>query len=61
LLGTLKGIVVAIVVSMIGLASQTAHPCMSIIGRKRGDRELPRDAGSGRRSASGCLRIRDAS
>ncbi len=34
--GTLKGIVVAIVVSMIGLASQTAHPRVSIIGRKRG-------------------------
>jgi MFS superfamily sulfate permease-like transporter len=36
LLGTLKGIVVAIIVSMIGLASQTAHPRVSIIGRKRG-------------------------
>jgi SulP family sulfate permease len=34
--GTLKGIVVAIIVSMIGLASQTAHPRISIIGRKRG-------------------------
>ncbi len=36
LLGTLKGIVVAIVVSMIALASQTAHPRVSVIGRKRG-------------------------
>jgi sulfate permease, SulP family len=36
LLGTLKGIVVAIVVSMIALASQTAHPRVSAIGRKRG-------------------------
>ena len=36
LLGTLKGIIVAIIVSMIGLASQTAHPRVSIIGRKRG-------------------------
>ena len=36
LFGTLKGIVVAIIVSMIGLASQTAHPRISIIGRKRG-------------------------
>jgi high affinity sulfate transporter 1 len=36
LLGTLKGIVVAIIVSMIGLASQTAHPRISVIGRKRG-------------------------
>jgi high affinity sulfate transporter 1 len=35
-LGTLKGIVVAIIVSMIGLASQTARPRVSIIGRKRG-------------------------
>ena len=34
--GTLKGIVVAIIVSMIGLASQTAHPRLSIIGRMRG-------------------------
>jgi SulP family sulfate permease len=36
LLGTLQGIVVAIIVSMIGLASQTAHPRVSVIGRKRG-------------------------
>jgi sulfate permease, SulP family len=36
LLGTLKGIVVAIVVSMIALASQTARPRVSVIGRKRG-------------------------
>jgi sulfate permease, SulP family len=34
--GTLKGIVVAIVASMIGLASQTAQPRVSVIGRKRG-------------------------
>ena len=34
--GTLKGIVVAIVVSMIGLASQTAYPRVHVIGRKRG-------------------------
>jgi SulP family sulfate permease len=34
--GTLKGIVVAIVVSMIGLASQVAHPRVYVIGRKRG-------------------------
>jgi high affinity sulfate transporter 1 len=34
--GTLKGIVVAILLSMIGLASQTAHPRVSVIGRKRG-------------------------
>jgi SulP family sulfate permease len=36
LFGTLEGIVVAIVVSMIGLASQTAHPRVSVIGRKPG-------------------------
>jgi MFS superfamily sulfate permease-like transporter len=36
LLGTLKGIVVAIVVSMIGLASQVADPRVYVIGRKRG-------------------------
>jgi high affinity sulfate transporter 1 len=34
--GTLKGIVVAIIVSMIGLAGQTAHPRVYVIGRKRG-------------------------
>ncbi|WP_448875068.1 SulP family inorganic anion transporter [Desulfobulbus propionicus] len=34
--GTLKGIVVAIVLSLIGLASQTARPRVSVVGRKRG-------------------------
>jgi SulP family sulfate permease len=34
--GTLKGIMVAIVVSMIGLSSQAAHPRVYVIGRKRG-------------------------
>lgn len=38
--GTLKGIVVAIIVSMIGLASQTAHPIVAVVGRKRGTDEL---------------------
>jgi high affinity sulfate transporter 1 len=33
--GTLQGIVVAIVVSLIGLSSQTAHPRVSVIARKR--------------------------
>ena len=37
LLGTLKGIVVAIIVSMIGLASQSARPRVYVIGRKRGE------------------------
>ncbi len=36
LFGTLKGIVVAIVLSLIGLSSQTAQPRVSVIGRKRG-------------------------
>src|SRR5688572_2047143 len=34
--GTLRGIVVAIIVSMIALATQTAHPRVHVIGRKRG-------------------------
>ena len=34
--GTLQGIVIAIVVSLIGLASQAAHPRVSVIARKRG-------------------------
>jgi sulfate permease, SulP family len=34
--GTLKGIAVAIIVSMIALASQTAAPRVSVVGRKRG-------------------------
>jgi anti-anti-sigma factor len=35
LLGTLNGIVVAIVASMVGLASQVAFPRVDVIGRKR--------------------------
>jgi high affinity sulfate transporter 1 len=38
--GTLQGIVVAIILSLIGLASQTAHPRVSVIGRKRGTNVL---------------------
>jgi MFS superfamily sulfate permease-like transporter len=34
--GTLKGIVVAIIASLIGLSSQSAYPRVSVIGRKRG-------------------------
>jgi SulP family sulfate permease len=34
--GTLRGIVVAIIASLIGLASQVAYPRVSVIGRKRG-------------------------
>lgn len=36
LFGTLKGIIVAIVLSMIGLMSQAAFPRVYVIGRKRG-------------------------
>ena len=36
LLGTLRGIVAAVILSGIALASQTAHPRLSIIGKKRG-------------------------
>jgi anti-anti-sigma factor len=34
--GTLKGIVAAIILSLIGLSSQAAHPKIHVIGRKRG-------------------------
>jgi high affinity sulfate transporter 1 len=34
--GTLQGIVIAIIISLIGLASQTAYPPVHVIGRKRG-------------------------
>ena len=34
--GTLQGIVIAIIISLIGLASQTAYPPVYVIGRKRG-------------------------
>jgi MFS superfamily sulfate permease-like transporter len=44
-LGTLKGIVVAIILSLIGLASQTANPRVSVIGRKRGDQRRIRPSG----------------
>lgn len=36
LFGTLKGIAAAIILSLIGLSSQTAQPRVSVIGRKRG-------------------------
>ena len=36
LLGTLQGIVVAIIVSLLALASQTAHPPVYVIARKPG-------------------------
>ncbi len=35
--GTLQGIIVAIVLSLLGLASQAAHPRIHVIGRKRGE------------------------
>ena len=34
--GTLKGIVVAIILSLVGLAGQAAYPRVHVIGRKRG-------------------------
>jgi len=34
--GTLQGIVIAIIISLIGLSSQTANPRVHVIGRKRG-------------------------
>ena len=34
--GTLQGIIIAIIVSLIGLSSQTANPQVHVIGRKRG-------------------------
>ncbi|MFQ2099941.1 SulP family inorganic anion transporter [Aeromonas sanarellii] len=37
LFGTLEGIVVAILASLLGLASQTAHPRVYVIGRKPGE------------------------
>jgi high affinity sulfate transporter 1 len=40
--GTLQGIVVAIVVSLIGLASQAANPRVYVIGRKRGTADVLR-------------------
>ena len=36
LLGTLNGILVAVIASLLGLAQQTYNPAVSIIGRKRG-------------------------
>lgn len=36
LFGTLQGIVIAIIVSLVGLSSQSAHPHVYVIGRKRG-------------------------
>ena len=36
-LGTLQGILVAIILSLLGLSSQAAHPRVYVIGRKRGE------------------------
>jgi high affinity sulfate transporter 1 len=40
--GTLQGIVVAIIVSLIGLSSQAANPRVHVIGRKRGSVDVLR-------------------
>jgi len=45
--GTLQGIVVAIIVSLIGLSSQVAHPRVYVIGRKRGTEDVLRPLTSG--------------
>jgi high affinity sulfate transporter 1 len=37
LFGTLQGILIAIILSLVGLASQTANPDVHVIGRKRGE------------------------
>jgi MFS superfamily sulfate permease-like transporter len=37
LFGTLQGILVAIILSLLGLAGQAAHPRVHVIGRKRGE------------------------
>jgi high affinity sulfate transporter 1 len=37
LFGTLQGILVAIILSLLGLASQAAHPRVHVVGRKRGE------------------------
>ena len=35
--GTLQGMVIAIILSLLGLAHQAAHPNVDVIGRKRGE------------------------
>ena len=50
LLGTLKGILVAIIVSLVALAQQVADPPVYVLGRKRGTNVFrPRLAGASRR------------
>ena len=44
--GTLQGIVVAIIVSLIGLSSQVANPRVYVIGRKRGTDDVLRPVSS---------------
>ena len=48
LLGTLKGIVVAIIVSVVALASQVASPPVYVLGRKRGTNVFGRFRGARR-------------
>ncbi len=60
LLGTLKGIAVAIIVSLVALAYQTAHPRLYVLGRKPGtNRFRPRsDAHPEDESLPGLLLVR---
>ena len=50
LLGTLKGIVVAIIVSLVALLYQTARPPVYPLGRKPGTQSFARCCGSIRRT-----------
>ena len=49
LLGTLKGILVAIIISLVGLAYQVANPPVHVLGRKPGTNVFrPRSEGTSR-------------
>jgi MFS superfamily sulfate permease-like transporter len=56
-LGTLKGILVAVVLSLASLAHQVADPPVYVLGRKRGHQRVPPALGraSRRRGVSGAL------
>ena len=59
LLGTLKGIIVAIIVSLAALAHQLADPPVYVLGRKRGTPRVPagQRGASRRRDDSGRARV----
>jgi MFS superfamily sulfate permease-like transporter len=57
--GTLQGIVLAIILSLVGLASQVANPKVYVIGRKPGEDVLrPLSPGSGDETFEGLLILR---